>query len=68
LKLNIIKPIKHLSFQNTNVLKFRDIAEESRHAKHNMDLNTVSVCCFRCWSRMTTKCDWVDNSHTTWLF
>jgi len=33
-----------------------------------MDLNIVSVCWFRCWSRMTTRCDWVDSSRTTWLF
>jgi len=33
-----------------------------------MDLNIVSVCCFSSWSRMATRCDWVDSSHTTWLF
>jgi len=35
LNLNIIKPIKHLSFQNTNFLKFRDITENSQHAKQH---------------------------------
>jgi len=65
-ELDIIKPIKHLSFQNTNFLKYRETAvEESQHVKQNMVLNIVSVCCFRCWSIVTTRCDRVDSSRTT---
>jgi len=33
-----------------------------------MDITIVAVYCFKCCSEMTTICDWVDSSRTTWLF